>query len=92
LLYKAFKGSLRKYAQILNSKLPSRTQQLPLRNLCWIIRQTESNQAAACIEFQGEEVMVCHVITTCEYCADTLEALEDLIRDTIDEEFKSKLT
>jgi hypothetical protein len=39
----------------------------------------------------GEEVMVCHVITTCEYCADTLEALEDLIRDTIDEEFKSKI-
>jgi hypothetical protein len=36
--------------------------------------------------------MVCHVITTCRYCADTLEALEDLIRDTIDEEFKSKLT
>jgi hypothetical protein len=51
----------------LNSKLPSeRQQQLALN--CWIIRQTESNQAAALLmKFQGEEVMVCHVITTCEY-------------------------
>jgi hypothetical protein len=40
---------------------------------------------------QGEEVTVCHVIGTCEYCADTVEALEDLIGDTIDDEYKNKI-
>lgn len=39
----------------------------------------------------GEEVTVCHVIGTCEYCAETVEALEDLIRDMVDDEFKSKI-
>ena len=39
----------------------------------------------------GEEVTICHVIDTCEYCADTLEALEDLIRDKIDEKYKERI-
>ena len=38
-----------------------------------------------------EEVTICHVIDTCEYCADTVEALEDLIRDKIDEKYKDKI-
>jgi hypothetical protein len=97
LLYKAFKGSLRKYAQILNSKLPSQstnpTAAVGGISIAGSFGKQESNQAAAASYRipKGEEVMVCHVITTCEYCADTLEALEDLIRDTIDEEFKSKI-
>uniref|UniRef100_A0A7S4J134 Vps53 N-terminal domain-containing protein n=1 Tax=Odontella aurita TaxID=265563 RepID=A0A7S4J134_9STRA len=40
---------------------------------------------------EGEEVTVCHVIDTCEYCADTVEALEDLIRDKIDDDYKDKI-
>lgn len=97
LLYKAFKGSLRKYAQILNSKLPSQsthpTATVGGISIAGSFGKQESNQAATASYRipKGEEVMVCHVITTCEYCADTLEALEDLIRDTIDEEFKSKI-
>ena len=39
----------------------------------------------------GEEVTVCHVINTCEYCADTVEALEDLIRDKIGDKYKDKI-
>jgi hypothetical protein len=97
LLYKAFKGSLRQYAQILNSKLPSQstnpTAAVGGISIAGSFGKQDSNQAAAASYKipKGEEVMVCHVITTCEYCADTLEALEDLIRDTIDEEFKPKI-
>lgn len=36
----------------------------------------------------GEETTVCHVIDTCEYCVDTIEALEELIKDKIDESYK----
>ena len=39
----------------------------------------------------GEEVTICYVIDTCEYCADTMEALEDLIRDKIDDKYKDKI-
>jgi hypothetical protein len=39
----------------------------------------------------GEEVTICHVIDTCEYCADTVEALEDLIRDKIGSKYKEKV-
>lgn len=97
LLYKAFKDSLRKYAQILNSKLPAPTTTPTAAvggiSIAGSFGKQESPQAVAASYRipKGEEVMVCHVITTCEYCADTLEALEDLIRDTIDEEFKPKI-
>jgi vacuolar protein sorting-associated protein 53 len=40
---------------------------------------------------KGEEVTVCHVINTCEYCIDTVEALEDLIRDTINSTYAGKI-
>ena len=39
----------------------------------------------------GEETTICHVIDTCEYCADTVEALQDLIKDKIDDVYKSKI-
>ena len=39
----------------------------------------------------GEEITICHVIDTCEYCADTMEALEDLIRDKIEDKYKDKI-
>jgi hypothetical protein len=39
----------------------------------------------------GGEITVCHVISTCEYCVDTVEALQDLIRDTIEPEFQEKI-
>jgi vacuolar protein sorting-associated protein 53 len=95
LLYGAFKDSLKKYAKILDSKLPSPfTSQGP--NVVGVViapfgGKQESGTNASYRIPPGEEVTVCHVISTCEYCADTMEALEDLVRDTIDEEYKAKV-
>ena len=40
---------------------------------------------------KGEETTICHVIDTCEYCADTVEALQDLIGDKIEDRYKPKI-
>lgn len=99
LLYQAFKDSLHKYSQILNAKLPS-----PVATPSSVVGgisipgsfggKQDSKQSGSTASYRlpaGEEVTVCHVISTCEYCAETTEALEDLIRDTIDEEYKDKI-
>ena len=99
LLHKAFKDSLRKYSQVLNSKLPMQLPQksvgpLNMPPVPFGNKQAQDTSPAqiACYRVPpGEEVTVCHVIGTCEYCAETVEALEDLIRDTVDEGFKSKI-
>ena len=95
LLYQAFKDSLRKYAQILNGKLPSA---LPSSAVVAGLSlqgtfggKQDQNVEASYRLPAGEEITVCHVISTCDYCADTVEALEDLIRDTIDEEYQDKI-
>ena len=99
LLHNAFKDSLRKYAQVLNSKLPIALPQksvgplnmppVPFGNKQAL--DTAPAQIASYRVPPGEEVTVCHVIGTCEYCAETVEALEDLIRDTVDEAFEAKI-
>jgi len=102
LLYCAFKGSLKEYAQILNSKLPSPLPAVQGPNVGGIViapfggggNKQESAATGTNASYRipvGEEVTVCHVISTCEYCADTMEALEDLIRETIEEEYKNKI-
>lgn len=99
LLYQAFQDSLRKYSQVLASKLPPPLPQkshggpLGMPPVPFAKQQLDgpSAQIAYYKVPAGEEVTVCHVIGTCEYCAETVEALEDLIRDTVDDEFKSKI-
>eukprot|EP00980_Cylindrotheca_fusiformis_P011665 scaffold2751_cov131-Cylindrotheca_fusiformis.AAC.32 len=97
LLYRAFQNSLRKYAQVLSSKLPpplpqtSSSSGLSIPNVSFGKKEGNSTQRASYKVPPGEEVTVCHVIGTCEYCADTVEALEDLIRDTIEEQYQSKI-
>mmetsp|Transcript_58744 Transcript_58744/g.65757 ORF Transcript_58744/g.65757 Transcript_58744/m.65757 type:complete len:960 (+) Transcript_58744:102-2981(+) len=99
LLYKAFQDSLRKYSQVLSSKLPPPLPQksvgpLNMPPVPFANKQLQENTPAHIASYRvsnGEEVTVCHVIGTCEYCAETVEALEDLIRDTVDDEFKSKI-
>lgn len=98
LLHQAFKDSLRKYGQILDSKLPSPFVSstavvggISLASSFGIKQETSQATAATYRVPPGEEVTICHVISTCEYCADTMEALEDLIRDTIDDEYKDKV-
>jgi vacuolar protein sorting-associated protein 53 len=106
LLYQAFLDSLRKYAQILQSKLPSPITTSVSSNVVGGINLAsvvtvggnKSDNTSSTIQSTiyrippGEEIMVCHVVTTCEYCADTIEALEDLIRDTVDEEYVERIS
>jgi vacuolar protein sorting-associated protein 53 len=96
LLYGAYKDSLKKYAQILNGKLPPPIASQGAGVGGIVIapfggKQESAGTSASYRIPNGEEVTVCHVISTCEYCADTMEALEDLIRDTIDEEYKARV-
>lgn len=97
LLCNAFKDSLRKYSLILNGKLPqphvvSTTAVVGGLSIPGSFgNKQDANQGSSYRLPKGEEVTVCHVISTCEYCADTVEALEELIRDTIDEKYRSKI-
>jgi vacuolar protein sorting-associated protein 53 len=101
LLYNAFQDSLRKYSQVLSSKLPPPIQSKSVGSLNIPpvpfaknpLQQLEAppTPSTSYKVSPGEEVTICHVIGTCEYCAETVEALEDLIRDTIDDEFKDKI-
>lgn len=98
LLYRAFQDSLQKYAQVLSSKLPPALPPksggvggLNLPNVSFA-KQEGSNSAQPSYKVpQGEEVTVSHVIGTCEYCAETVEKLEDLIRDTVDDQYKENI-
>ena len=97
LLYQAFQDSIRKYSQVLEGKLPQQqtsstgvTGGLNLPGFGPKQGETANLETTYRIP-RGEEVTICHVVSTCEYCADTVEALEDLIRDTIDEQYKPKI-
>ncbi len=99
LLFQAFQDSINKYAQVLGGKLPqpgSSSQNTVVGGInigsTFGKQQGQQFTKGATIAIpKGVEVTVCHVISTCEYCADTVEALEDLIRDTIDPAFKGRI-
>lgn len=102
LLYEAFQGAIRKYSQVLSGKLPQQqisqiggSGGLPGFGPGFGTVGKQQAQAAKTSSTYnippGEEVTICHVISTCEYCADTVEALEDLIRDTVDDSYKSSI-
>ena len=106
LLQRAFQKKLREYAKMLEKKLPlpigSGVAKLALVTGVGATggvgsgsgSSSSTAQAANSVVFRippGEEVTVCHVIDTCEYCADTVEALEDLIRDKIGDKYKDKI-
>ena len=99
LLFQAFQDSLNKYAQILGGKLPQATPAsqntvvggINIGSSFGKQNGQQSAKGGTVAIPKGVEVAVCHVISTCEYCADTVEALEDLIRDTIDPTFKDRI-
>ncbi|KAL9187955.1 hypothetical protein ACHAXT_006333 [Thalassiosira profunda] len=94
LLQRAFQKKLRGYAGILEKKLPPPlSQAMAKMALAAGVGHASSTQAAQQVYRipPGEEVTICHVIDTCEYCADTVEALEDLIRDKIGDKYKDKI-
>ena len=99
LLYEAFQGAIRKYSLVLSGKLPQQQVSqtgvsggLNLPGFGTVGKQAEASNTTSTFNIPpGEESTICHVISTCEYCADTVEALEDLIRDTVDDSFKAKI-
>lgn len=98
LLYQAFSDSLQKYASVLSGKLPSPFTGTSLVGGLNLAASTfgkqEGSTSVTSASYKippGGEVTACHVVSTCEYCVDTVEALEDLIRDTIDDNFKDKV-
>lgn len=102
LLQRAFQKKLRSYANVLEKKLPQPQSQnvakLALANIqaggsaAGGGHATSSQSSSVVYRIPpGEEITICHVIDTCEYCADTVEALEDLIRDKIGTKYKEKI-
>ena len=98
LLYQACQEALQKYATVLSGKLPSPMIGASVGglNLAASVSSFGKQESASTSNASyrippGGEVTVSHVISTCEYCADTVEALEDLIRDTIEDKYKSKI-
>jgi hypothetical protein len=96
LLQRAYQKKLRDYAKVLEKKLPPPVGQ-GVAKLALVgagVGVSSSTQAGGSAVYRippGEEVTICHVITTCEYCADTVEALEELIRDKIGDTYKDKI-
>ena len=94
LLYRAFQSTLKKYAKVLAGKFPSTlsgaTAAISGINIANLTGGSASSNAVYRIP-AGEETTVCHVIDTCEYCVDTVEALQDLIADKIEQKYKSKI-
>ena len=94
LLYKAFDEALKKYSNVLSQKLPQPSLASNLGGISIASLSSNSSSATSSASYKippGEELTVCHVIDTCEYCADTVEALEDLIKDKMDDDFKEKI-
>ena len=96
LLQRSYQKKLRDCAKVLEKKLPPPLGQ-GVAKLALVgagVGASSSAQAGGGTAYRippGEEVTVCHVINTCEYCADTVEALEDLIRDKIGDKYKDKI-
>jgi len=96
-LYRAFQRILKKYSKVLLSKYPSALSG-PAAAIggLGISGLTAGGSSSSGIKDiyripKGDETLICHVIDTCEYCTETVEALQDLIIDKIDEKFKSKI-
>ncbi len=95
LLYRAFQRTLRKYAKVLSSKYPSALSG-PAAAIGGISIAGLTTGSGSGIKDiyripNGDEVTICHVIDTCEYCSETVEALQDLIVDKIEDKYKSKI-
>jgi hypothetical protein len=95
LLQRAFQKKLQSYAKVLDKKLPQPQTQIVAKMAASLanIQTGDSMQTTNTVYRipSGQEVTVCYVIDTCEYCADTVEALEDLIRDKIGSKYQDKI-
>ena len=89
LLQRSFQKKLKSYAKVLDKKLPQPQTQIAAK-MASLANSAQTTSAVYRIP-PGQEVTVCHVIDTCEYCVDTVEALEDLIRDKIGSKYQDKI-
>eukprot|EP00986_Skeletonema_menzelii_P009232 scaffold4151_cov137-Skeletonema_menzelii.AAC.4 len=89
LLQRSFQKKLQSYAKVLDKKLPQPQTQIAAK-MASLVDSTQATNTVYRIP-PGQEVTVCYVIDTCEYCADTVEALEDLIRDKIGSKYQDKI-
>lgn len=98
LLCHAFQNVLADYAQVQSSRLPPPTPKgSPLKRLSLrkgLLSKKEARGELEDLSFRvspHEEDKICYVISTCEYCADRVQALQHIIRDTIDDEYKLRV-
>jgi len=93
LLYKAFCDKLRKFASVLSNKYPSPSTAAAVISLVPPSASSSllSGGTANYRISSGYEIVICHVINTCEYCSETIESLQDLIADKIDPKFKDQV-
>ena len=96
LLCQAFENALQDYARVLASKLPPPLPQssvlgrLSLRKRFSKQSSDEEDLPAYSVP-RDEEGTICQVLSTCEYCADRIEALQHIIRENIDDEYKLRI-
>lgn len=96
LLFRAFQRTLRKYAKLLESFYPS-TVSGPAAMIGGLsITGLTSGSSSGGIKDvyripPGEELTVCYAIDTCDYCVDTVEALQDLILDKVADKYKDQI-
>jgi len=95
LLYRAFQRTLRKYAKVLASKYPSALSGPAAAIGGLSIAGLTAGSGSGIKDIyripKGDETTICYVIDTCEYCSETVEALQDLIVDKIEDKYKSKI-
>ena len=92
LLHRAFQDSLLSYAQQLTDKLSQSSAPIGWRRRRMKINcTTEQSPDSESMPLSDGEQLASQIISTCEYCIDTIDDLEEMIRGTIDEEFKNRI-
>ena len=93
-VYKEYKVALTAYSKALLGKMP----QPYISSSSMLSNQLSGNAAPSAANPKtatyrippGEEVTVCNVINTCEYAVETIEPLEELMKDKIDETYQER--
>jgi len=88
MLYQVFKKSLENYANVMFQKLPTSV------STAASFAFGASNIISSSVQYRipdDEEQNICHVINTCEYCAENVEALQELITEQINDDYNDKI-
>eukprot|EP00980_Cylindrotheca_fusiformis_P022177 scaffold9078_cov129-Cylindrotheca_fusiformis.AAC.2 len=89
-LYQSFGNVLQQYAQLLMHRHMSvKSFRRPRIQKIRLLVSSSSSSSVALAD--DGEVSLCHMVATTKYCADTVELMEELIQETIDDEYKSNI-